>query len=260
MRPIPSKRQHGMTLLELLVGIAIGLLVIAAAIGTLAITRGTANTVTEISQLQQQAAYALRVIGMQLRQTGALEIVEATPGMGQPFTFTNPDPVLDVIIDGTDGGSGTDTLTVGYQAPSIAAMRRDCNGADPGAPPANVPSTFSVTGTNLMCQGVNAIPQPVLANVVDFQVNYRVNVNTTADPQFRIVTRAQLTSAEHLRHVRAIEICIDLQGTEPTPDAGIPYTNCLGVAAARNNRTHFVSRNVFELRRANVLTTPVVIP
>lgn len=260
MRPFPKNRQRGMTLLELLVGIAIGLLVIAAAVGTLAITRGTSNTVTEISQLQQQAAYALRVIGMQIRQAGALETVPDDPAVGgQPFTFIDPLPAT-VTINGTEGAANApDTLTIGFQAPALGAFARDCNGATlpvagPGAAPTNVPSIFSVNvPTNeLRCQG-RSTTQPVLSNVVDFQVNYRVNVGTTAAPQFRIFTAAQMAAPPSWNQVRAIEICIDMQGDETTPDAGITYTNCQGVAAARNNRVHFVSRNVFELRRANVL-------
>lgn len=246
-----QRRERGMTLLELLVGIAIGLLVIAAAIGTLAVSRGAAGTVSDVSQLQQQAAFALRVIGLQLRQAGALEPVQALPGSGR-FGFND---FTGVSVAGTDGAAGApDTLTVGNQTSSLPSLQVDCvNSGLTGF--ANNPSTFAVNAANqLTCEG-RVVPnaQPVISNVADFQVSYRVNMGTTAAPTFRLLTASQMTTAEHWRHVRAIEICLDLQGSENIPDAGSTYVNCQGTATARSGRTHFVSRNVFDLRKQDVL-------
>ena len=81
-------RQRGVTLIELMVGIAIGLLVVAVAMGAVMVSRGVSGTVSDASGIQQQGSYVLRVIGQQLRQAGSL--------------YLNPDPV---------GGGGTDVLT-----------------------------------------------------------------------------------------------------------------------------------------------------
>lgn len=59
--------QRGMTLIELMVGLAIGLLTISVALGALMVSRGVSGTVTDASQLQQQASYAFRVMGQQIR-------------------------------------------------------------------------------------------------------------------------------------------------------------------------------------------------
>ena len=64
--------QRGLSLLELMVGIAIGLLVVAVAMSALMVSRGVSGTVSDASTIQQQAAYAMRSIGMQLRQSGSL--------------------------------------------------------------------------------------------------------------------------------------------------------------------------------------------
>lgn len=61
-----------------MVGMAIGLLVVAVAMGALMVSRGISGTVSDASGIQQQGAYILRVIGQQLRQTGLL--------------YLNPDP------------------------------------------------------------------------------------------------------------------------------------------------------------------------
>mgnify|MGYP002145104645 CR=1 FL=1 len=81
-------RQSGVTLIELMVGLAIGLLVVAVAMGALMVSRGISGTVSDASGIQQQGAYILRVVSQQLRQTGSL--------------YLNPDPV---------GGNSTDVLS-----------------------------------------------------------------------------------------------------------------------------------------------------
>ncbi len=69
-----SQPQRGVTLIELLVGIVIGLLTVAVAMGALMVSRGVTGTVSDSSMLQQQAAYAFRVIGQQIRQAGSLRL------------------------------------------------------------------------------------------------------------------------------------------------------------------------------------------
>ena len=66
--------QTGVSLIELMVGISIGLLTVSVALGALMASRGISSTVSEVSQMQQQAAYAFRVIGQQLRQAGSVEL------------------------------------------------------------------------------------------------------------------------------------------------------------------------------------------
>lgn len=70
----PPLLQAGATLLELLVGITIGLLTVAVGIGALMISRGVSGTVSDASNMQQQAAYAFRVIGSQVRQAGTIQL------------------------------------------------------------------------------------------------------------------------------------------------------------------------------------------
>ena len=51
-QPLPLRTsQRGATLLELLVGITIGLLTVAVAVGALVVSRGISGTVSEAGQL-----------------------------------------------------------------------------------------------------------------------------------------------------------------------------------------------------------------
>ena len=77
---ITTHQENGLTLVELLVGISIGLLVIGVATGALLASRGISGTVSDATNIQQQAAYAMRVIGQQVRQSGSLHLdVPAIP-------------------------------------------------------------------------------------------------------------------------------------------------------------------------------------
>lgn len=69
---VRQRFQVGVTLVELMVGIAIGLLIVAVALGALMISRTVSGTVSDVTGIQQQAAYAMRIIGQQIRQAGSL--------------------------------------------------------------------------------------------------------------------------------------------------------------------------------------------
>lgn len=76
----PLRTQRGVSLIEMLVGIAIGLMVVAVAMGALMVSRGVTGTVGDASNIQQQAAYAMRIIGAQVRQTASFTSIR-TPRM-----------------------------------------------------------------------------------------------------------------------------------------------------------------------------------
>lgn len=247
--------QRGVSLVELLVGLTIGLLVIAAAIGTLVVSRGAASAVSDISQLQQQGAFALRVLGSQLRQAGAIELVESasTPGV---FGFNDP---VDAMVGGVNGATGaSDTLIVRYQPATLPSQRRDCLGNKIPADRTTVPATFTVNSkSELVCLGVDKSAHAVIGNVDDFQVAYRVNTGTTDVPAFRRLTADQMTTSEHWRRVKAIEVCLDLKGSDPLPDAGGTFTDCHESNVSLGGKVHLVFRNVFDVRKDSIQEAPL---
>lgn len=249
-------RQRGVSLIELLVGLSIGLLVIGAAIGTLVMSRGAASATSDISQLQQQGSFALRVIGFQLRQAGAIELVESTSTSGA-YGFNDP---VEAMVGGANGAAGaSDTLIVRYQPATLATQRRDCLGDSIPASTITVPATFAVnTKGELVCIGVGKSgAQPVIGNVNDFQVAYRVNIGTTDAPAFRRLTANQMTSTEHWKRVKAIEVCLDLKGSDPLPDGGGTFTDCQGTDVTLDGNAHLVFRNVFDVRKDSIQEAPL---
>ena len=284
-------RQSGVTLIELMVGLAIGLLVVAVAMGALMVSRGISGTVSDASGIQQQGAYILRVLSQQLRQTGSL--------------YLNPDPVggnsTDVLSpvafeimarasDVTQSFRQEDTLVGGdntvttrfrrYQDNVFLAdnatsttigtdfLARNCVGA-PGnsSTDQRVESTFAFDSTKneLQCGGNGTAAQPIAQNVAQFQVTYMVQTtdaagNTTVQYAKGSDMPAAATDPKW-RRVQGVQVCLVLYGSEPIDmPAGSSYTDCAGTSVnmttltgERKNRMHLLFRNTYQLRSQGLL-------
>lgn len=211
-------RQRGVTLVELMVGIAIGLLVVAVAMGALMVSRGVSGTVSDASGIQQQGSHVLRMIGQQLRQAGSL--------------YLNPDPAKtgsnDVLIPvafeikaaSKDGGNsfdskdtligGANTFTTGFRRYKdevfvrgnddddddddgededggndedggilTDTLARNCLGHPKNASTdERVESIFTLANNELRCGGNGTTAQPIAQNVAQFQLTYLVQTVT----------------------------------------------------------------------------------
>jgi len=285
----PPFRQRGVTLIELMVGIAIGLLVVAVAMGALMVSRGISGTVSDASGIQQQGAYIMRVIGQQLRQTGSL--------------YLNPDPsgtastdvlsavVFEIKANAISGNSfsqddtlvGTaNTVTTGfrrYQENVFFAenasdtdigtdfLARNCVGA-PGntSTDQRVESVFTFANDTLRCQGNDVVtPQPLAQNIAQFYVTYMVQTTDGAGSKLQYIKGSDMpTSAidPTWRRVQGMQICVVLYGSEQIGmPAGSKYTDCKGdavdmttLAGARKNRMHMLFTSTFQLRSQGLLT------
>jgi type IV pilus assembly protein PilW len=259
-------RQRGVTLIELMVGMVIGLLVIAVAMSALMVSRGISGTVSDASGIQQQGAYILRVIGQQLRQAGSL--------------YLNPDPaggastdvlsavVFEIKADAHGGGNSfeqqdtlvglDDTVTTGFRryqdnvffasngkdadnttvppTPSVAGtdfLARNCVGA-PGNDKTDerVESVFTFANGNLQCGGNAAAAQSIAQNVAQFQVTYMVQTTdgTGTKVQYSKGSDMPASAADPAwRRVQGVQVCLVLYGSEPIAmPAGSSYTDCQG--------------------------------
>ena len=228
MKPLhPSPRHHfssfhsfqsGATLIELMVGITIGLLTVAVATGALMVSRTVSGTVTDASQLQQQASYAFRVLGQQL------------------------------------SAAYQNYAEKSFTASADISFFRDCSGA--GSSPASTPiiqSNFVLKSGELYCGA-----QPVLRNVADFQVRYLVQSDAAVGtPKIQAASAAaaranwfQVFGVEVCLVLYGDEV-IDMP-------AGSEYVGCDGkkvnmsssgsLDSSRKNRMHMSFRNVYQLR------------
>ena len=260
-RPTHQKGQRGLSLIETMVGITVGLLTVLAAVGTLMVTRQGSTTVTESYRLASAGNTTMRLIAATIRQAGATELVQ--PATGDYVTFgdlENRGIGGNQLVSGTEGVSGApDTLVVRYQHRNNA-VTRDCLGNSPSSLPERIDNTFSVDSVELRCVGSagssgatigsaqalvgdNANANTQIA-VEDFQVWYWV-INAAGEQ--RRVTATDVPTNGDWPAVDAVEVCLQLRGTSASYPAA-NFTNCAGDSVANGGRLHQVFTGVYKLR------------
>jgi len=248
-KPAPRRRQRGVTLIELMVSIVIGLLTIAVALGALLVSRGMSGTVSDAAQLQQRAAYALRIIGQQVRQAGSMQL-KLGANLEDPVAFmTTGYTAIKDVVSGTDEPP---TLAVSFpekNVDSLPAVFKSCLGSEAkNNKNGLITSTFSLKDGQLKCSdGGNNGAQPLIQNVAGFQVRYLVQPpGQTSAPTMYYATAADVKG--NWNQVYAVEVCLDLFGDEPVDLGDLTYTDCTGAPAPFDKRLHMVFRNTFQIR------------
>lgn len=234
-------RQSGLSLIELLIGITIGLLVVVAAIGSLVYTRVSSTTVGDSSRLQQDAATAFRVIGHQVRQAGARRIQAVSGSTNVEFnpSFSGLSTASFVVIRGTNG-TNTDTFTVTFDIePAIAAS--DCLGIPAANTATSVISAFSLVNGELRCTGLTNTG-PIIQGAEDLEVWYGVRTGT------RLQYQAAPAANES---IETLMVCLRLAG-EQTGNPGAAVVGCNGENIAADGRIRRVFFRVFNLRNQGI--------
>lgn len=244
-------RHRGVSLIELMVGIAIGMLIVVAAIGTMLYTRASSTTIGDSARLHQDAATAFRIIGETVRQTGARRLNDAG-GKTVEFNpnFTGLTTTVVITISGTDGATtptiAADTLRIAYDSDSVVDVT-DCLGSIAGGSVNNVTNTFEVSAGNLRCNGnaASTTAQPLIQSVEDFQVWYGIRDVTES---LRYVSASDIPDWS-LARVETVMVCLRLSGeTRSNPTAA--SVGCSGEAVAADGRIRRVFTRVFNLRNA----------
>lgn len=182
--------QRGMGLVELMVGITIGLIILAALGYFFLGSRQASRTHDDISRMQESGRHALEILGSAIRQAGYRANADV------PFSGT--------ALSGTDGTP--DTITVQFDAQE--GGETDCAGAAI-AGGSLVTYAFAVnTDLQLTCNG-----QPVADNIEDMQITYGLDANK--DGVVESYTAAP--AATDFPVVAAVRVTLTVRG--PTPNA-----------------------------------------
>jgi len=271
-----------MTLIELLVGLTLGLLVVLAAVASLMIVRGSSHTMSDSAALEQQATLAMLQIGQQLSQTGAYNAYAAgtdpntgVPGSDYPAfdpgTSTNDTGSIQFDIrpigvaqelstfaifgkDADDTTPTTDTLYISYAKANDGSPSAGCAGlkTDPlttgGA--ARSVSIFTVdTKTNsLTCHtdSDTSKPVPIAANVVDMRVSY-LSVDTKGNVTYYATAKDVNDAPNTWASINGVQICLELVG-DTTQAVQPTFKGCQDQDKPANGRIHRIVRNTFYLR------------
>lgn len=239
------QRQRGLTLIELMIGLLIGMLVSLAAVISLGFTRMASSTVGDGARLHEDASTAFRIIGHHLRQAGAQRLLDTGGGR---VTFNGAfvgfgDAVAPRFIEGVDTpDSGPDRLSISHDIePLISAA--DCLGNLPTAA-TSIDAVFSVVDGNLRCAGsATTLPAALIQGVEDFQVRYAVRNSTTDTLQY-------LDAPGDWSAVEGVMVCLQLVG-ELRGQPATPVVGCNGNASAQDGRLRRAFWRVFQLRNAD---------
>lgn len=276
--------QQGVTLLELMVGLAIGLLVVAVAMGALLLSRSISGSVSDASGIQQQGAQTLRVIGQQLRQAGSLYLnpdpknnaatdplsavvfeTNATAPDGKGNSFNQTD-----AINQTDPTTGkASSLTTSFRRykdkvfltdnnDGYDVLARNCVGAPAYKKKDGTVNTdervesifaFDATKGSIQCGGNGAAPQPITQNVAQFQVSYLVQTTASGTVQYFKDNDMPADSKDSSwQRVQGVQICLVLYGSESIDmPAGSNYTDCDGKAVDITTLTDAKRKNRMHL-------------
>jgi type IV pilus assembly protein PilW len=253
-RPPPRRGQRGVGLIELLIGTAIAAMVGLAAFAGLLLSRSAAAGVADLGHLQQQASYALHLIGSHVRQAGVQDPVRdpvrGLHAFGEPLGLGETGAPL---VGSQAKAGGQDTMAVVYApwpgsdaaSPSPAHWQYDCTGSRVDGSP-RVEGRFEVNAQGqLTCAGLKQ-KQPVIGNVAEFRIDYRVD----SGGGVRVLEAREVDGLGLWSAVRAVEVCLVLRGNERGPDLGSAYQGCNGKSKARQGHVHLVFRQVFGVRAA----------
>lgn len=214
------RSQQGLSLVELMIAMTLGLIILLAIVAVYLGSRQSFRMQEENARLQETGRFALEIVGRSVRQAGFWNmpinpVATATAFGGVP-------------INGNNGVAGAaDSVTVQYDG---LAGERDCEGTQL---PANgvVTEVYSINANNeLVCEGVdqNNAASPLVGNVEDMQILY--GIDTTADQS---VDRYQAAPANWGR-VLSARVCIQARSVNEVSSVPQRFLNCggaLGTAA-----------------------------
>ena len=260
------KQQQGLTMIDLLIGLFIGLLVVTAAIASVVFTRTAQTSQSDNARLQQQASLVMRLIGFQLKQAGAVEMVDfkdsgVNTGLVTYDTrYTGFGGVQNVNVSGVDGGGNApDTLNVSAQDQqgtvnaAVTSTVRDCLGNAADLVGVRMENTFSVNvGQNsLMCTGSNAASgaQAIAVGVENFQVRYGVATGGSGNAQQ--IQYLSTVPSFNTATIRSVQVCLVLRGEQTNNSGGgSVVTDCNNNVIAADGRIRRVFTNTFYLRNS----------
>lgn len=260
---------RGLSLVELLVGLTIGLTVIAVALA-LYLSSGHAYRSTQaITQMTEDATVALSILRTQIALTGYSTPtgLDGDGHMTRAFTgqalfactggITSASlgkPKLTDIVCHNDP-TQPDAIVVRYEAderntvPTAAGIPTDCLGNSTPQPEGSyhlADNRYFVQGHTLSCRGNgHSVAQPLVDHIVDLDIRYAVADLTDehSEPTLRYLSAHEVSdgtapsaNSPLWRRVKSVRLCLLLRSELEVLDTPMPYTHCDGHEVTASDR------------------------
>jgi len=281
--------QRGMSLIEVLVGLTIGLIVIFAAVASLLVVRESSRTMADSAALEQQATFAMQTIGRSISQTRSINAYLSSsspdstgtlPASGDPWikfdtrpigvaVDTGGVPLSTLSIFGVDGDPDaspptSDTLAISYATPNDGSLDGECS-FTPYNPPSSAPRVLNIfyvdnTVSSLACQPRFPIvpilsgPRGAIAgNVLEMRVHYlNLNPDTGALTYYARAADVTAVSSTNWHTINGVQVCLELVG-DYTQAGSRTFKDCNGNdKTPADGRMHRVIRNTFYMRNVQL--------
>lgn len=242
----PFRVQAGLTLVELMISITLGLLVLLA-IGSIYVgSRQTYRIQEDNARIQESGRFALEVIGRSVRQAGGDAEMSADP---IAITVECVAPAC-TAIDNTGGTIRTQFYAGREELNGGAWITRDCTSGTVAAG-AVVSNVFALNGTDLRCTGGVGGTQTLVSDVEALQVIYGIDTNNDQAAD-------QYTAAPaNWNQVVTARVCVQIRsannGITTAPQRYLNCAGALGTATGAAALTTAVAGDL-RLHRAFVAT------
>ena len=243
--------QGGYTLPELLIGMALSLLVIAAATAAYSTSKQTWSAMAAADAVHANARVALRNIKEQAQMTGGAFLKPASNNDGT-FTFdvSSNEDAGQAALAGVNGTKYVESLTLGHWH-ALDAI--DCQG-NTSSTHTSVRSDYKLnTNKELSCKDLNltnSTYQALADGIEDFQVRY-AEANVSAQT-LQWKTANQVTD---MTQVLAIEVCLRVASVNTVHNTkpNTSYSGCQGEALPSDGRVRRTFKRVMALRNRDEL-------
>jgi type IV pilus assembly protein PilW len=238
-----TKREAGLTLVEIMVSLTLGLIVLLA-VGSIYInSRQTYRVQEDNARIQEAGKYALEVIGRSIRQAGANAEITTNP-VTVPVICTAP---ACTAIDNNGVAGATDTIRNQFYAGreelnAGAWITRDCTGGVV-ASGTLITNIFDLNGTDLRCTGSVGGAQALISDVEDLQVVY--GIDTTGDQS----ADQYLAAPGNWAQVVTARVCVQVRSANNgLAESAQRFVNCAGALGTATGAAAFTTAGAGDRR------------
>lgn len=258
-------RQRGVSMIELMVSVVIGMFVVGAVLVSYLGSGGTSRLQGSVSQMSEDAQIAFGLMSRDLQMAGYSDISGTTSSTSTTATFeklytgpatfgcstqfTSPTAAFNSAACVVGGSTATHSIEVNYQATSLNTIPNsggaptDClgNGLSLTSTFYVATNRYYVTTTagslrpELHCASASGSAQPLVENVQAMKVWYGEAVAASPKRAVRYVTASSVTDWSYVVSAR---ICLLMRSVEPvlSNEDSLTYTDCDGATQTSSDK------------------------
>lgn len=205
-------RQTGVTLVELMIAMLIGLFLLEGVLYIFQSSKSGARLIEAEATMHDNALFAIESLNHTIRMTGHNDYDNVTSTYDPSLTYADiaiPGGTNGDVIQGSEGASGAPDTIIVYFKGAADGTTLDCLGGTVAAGTV-VRNTFSINANNELECAVGAQPaQPLVSGVTDMQVTWGIDNDADGEAD-QFVSYASLNTATARDRIVALIIQLTL--------------------------------------------------